>query len=224
MSDNHVKINSLRKSHSFYNSQELNQFMSEIFSDLSCQPQDKFFQSSLIVDNEKKLTINSASKYDFFKEKAVNDPTNLKEVFLPNKKQKSFSQSDDFIKEIRSQLNDITQIYLPKITAHYGVKTLQELQEIDEANRKLLAINGDENSEAKDQIIYQFDHNQSIANQALGVVTDNFLQSAKPQNNLIASNPELEQLNASNSLPSQHIKATKLAISLKRISSFRKGK
>lgn len=224
MSDNQLKINSVRKSHSFYNSQELNQLMSEIFSDLSCKPQENFFKDSLIDISEKKLTINSASKYDFFKEKTVNDQTNLQEVFLPNKKHKSFSQSDDSIEEIRSQLNDITQIYLPKITAHYGVKSLQELQEIDEANRKLLAINGDENSEAKDQIINQFDHDQSIANQALGVVTDNFLQSAKSQNNLIATNPELEQLNASNSFPSQHIKATKLAISLKRISSFRKGK
>ncbi|MFM2200586.1 MAG: hypothetical protein RL769_641, partial [Pseudomonadota bacterium] len=111
MPDNQVKINSVRKSHSFYNSQELNQFMNEIFSDLSCKPQDKFFQPSLIGDNEKKLSINSVSKYDFFKEKTINDPANLKEVFLPNKKQKSFSQSDDNIKEIRSQLNDITQIY-----------------------------------------------------------------------------------------------------------------
>lgn len=222
MPDNQVKINSVRKSHSFYNSQELNQFMNEIFSDLSCKPQDKFFQPSLIGDNEKKLSINSVSKYDFFKEKTINDPANLKEVFLPNKKQKSFSQSDDNIKEIRSQLNDITQIYLPKITAHYGVKTLQELQEIDEANRKLLAINGDENSEAKDQAIHHFDHDQSIANQALGKFTNNFLQSAKPQNNLIAINPDLEQLNFSDSLPSQHIKAPKLATSLKRISSITK--
>ncbi|GDX36139.1 hypothetical protein LBMAG18_06500 [Alphaproteobacteria bacterium] len=223
MSDNQLKINSLRKSHSFYNSQELNQFMSEIFSDLSCKPQENFFKDSLIDISEKKTTISFVSKYDFFEEQTVNDRTNLQEVFLPNKKHKSFSQSDDSTDEIRSQLNDITQIYLPKITAHYGVKTLQELQEIDEANRKLLAINGDENSEAKERIINQFEHDQSVSNQALGVVTDNFLQSVKLQNNLITTNSDIEQLNSPNSLPSAHIKALKSTTSLKRISSIKKG-
>lgn len=221
MLDNKVKINSLRKSHSLYNYQESNQFMTETFSDLSCKPQDEIFQYSLTSDNEKSLSF--ASKCDFFKQKTGNDLANLKEVFLLNKKPKLFLQSNDNTKEIRSQLNDITQIYLPNITAHYGVKTLQELQEIDEANRKLLAINGEENSEAKNSTIHQFDHDQSIANQALGMVSNNFLQSVKLQNNLITTNSDIEQLNSPNSLPSAHIKALKSTTSLKRISSIKKG-
>ncbi|MFM7620444.1 MAG: hypothetical protein ACKO47_02415 [Alphaproteobacteria bacterium] len=229
MTDNLVRINSIRKNHSHYNSQEINEFMSEIYSDLSCKSQDKIFAHPLSYplayplaehsDKNLTLSIKSQSKVDFFKQKSQQDPANLEEVFFTTKPQKLSLTISENPKEIRSQINDISQIYLPKVTEHYGVKTLQELQEIDEANRKLLAINGDENSEVKDQKIEKFNQDQSIANQALGVVVDNSLDAKKSSDNPINFNLIAKQFAQSNQLPSPHFGSIK-SFSLKRSSTI----
>jgi len=120
MSKNFTEINSVRK---FVDFSKGNDFKQEIFQNVDFKNPSNSQHLQMLsnqefpaLSQEKKLV-----KIEYF---AQNDDDN-------NSNQTS---------SIRQEIYDSTLFILPKISAHYAVKNLQELQEIDEVNRKLLGI------------------------------------------------------------------------------------
>jgi hypothetical protein len=120
MSKNFTEINSVRK---FVDFSKGNDFKQEIFQNVDFKnPSNSQHLQMLsnqefpVLSQEKKLV-----KIEYFAQN--NDDNNSNQT-----------------SSIRQEIYDSTLFILPKISAHYAVKNLQELQEIDEVNRKLLGI------------------------------------------------------------------------------------
>ena len=129
MSKNFTEISSVRKLVDF---SQGNDFKSEIFQDVDFKNSGNYQHSQ----------------------------TNPHQYFLASSKEKKPVKIEDFaqnnnhnnpnqINSILQEINDSTLFFLPKTSAHYAVTNLQELQEIDEVNRKLLAIDDEVAKENK---------------------------------------------------------------------------
>ena len=120
---------------SSFNQKFSNQAFDSFANHKNTQPQliDNNFLPHLLSNNQGFITLNKSS---FFADQSAK-----------NSHQESFVVNEKF--------------NLPRICAHYNIKTQEELKQIDEANRKLLAINEDNNFQTKTNFLDE--ESQSIA-------------------------------------------------------------
>jgi hypothetical protein len=130
MSENFAKINSVRE---IVNFSEDNDFKQEIFQNVDF----KNFGNSHQLQTHSRLEFPTLSQ--------EKNPKKI-DYFRKNNNDNNPGQASS----IRQEIYDSTLFLLPKISAHYAVKNLQELQEIDEVHRKLLAIDDEISLENKE--------------------------------------------------------------------------
>jgi hypothetical protein len=120
MSKNFTEINSVRK---FVDFSKGNDFKQEIFQNVDFKNPSNS-QHLQMLSNQEFPALSQEKKLVKI------------EYFAQNNNDNNSNQTSS----IRQEIYDSTLFILPKISAHYAVKNLQELQEIDEVNRKLLGI------------------------------------------------------------------------------------
>lgn len=122
------------------------EFKKDIFSSFNYQHSK---QASQHLISDKKISQSSLVDNNFLPHLLINN-----QGFVALNKSSFFKEPTPVNSDLELSIVD-EKFSLPRVCAHYNIKTQEELRQIDEANRKLLAISEDENFQAKMQSLDQ---------------------------------------------------------------------